>query len=67
MFDIIFSLLGAIAVSGYYTDYIWSFHIIDLNCTGEEDIIWNCSYNGLLDYKCLASHDASLQCQGNCV
>ena len=57
---------GAIAVSGYYNDYISSFHIIDVNCTGEEDSIWNCSYNVLMNYTC-PSDDASLQCQGNCM
>ena len=60
-------IVGAIAASSYYTDNTWYFHIIDLNCTGEEDSIWNCSYNGLLEYNCPLSHDASLQCQGKCV
>ena len=57
--------LGAIASSGYYIDHTWSFHIIDLHCTGKEDSIWNCSYNKLMNYNCPSSHDASLQCQGN--
>ena len=61
-----YSITGAIAASGYYIDYISSFHIIDVNCTGEEDSIWNCSYNVLINYTCPSSHDASLQCQGNC-
>ena len=58
---------GAIAASGYYNDYSSSFHIIDVNCTGEEDSIWNCSYNVLINYTCPSSDDASLQCQGNCM
>ena len=58
--------LGAIAASGYYIEYTKSFHIIDLNCTGEENSIWDCSYNVLMNHTCSSSHDASLQCQGKC-
>ena len=65
MLLITYYISGAIAASGYYLDYNWPFHIIDLNCTGEEDSIWNCSYNELMEYNCPSSHDASLQCQGN--
>ena len=59
-------IVGAIAASGYYTDYTLSVHIVDLNCTGEENSIWDCSYNVVMNYTCPSSHDASLQCQGNC-
>ena len=56
---------GAIAASGYYTDYNWPFGIIDLNCTGNESSIWNCPYNGTSDfYSCPSNHDASVICQG---
>ena len=59
-------ILGAIPASGYYTDYVWHFSIIDLNCTGNESNIWNCPYNGISDfYTCPSSHDASVICQGN--
>ena len=57
-------IVGAIAASGYYTKYVWPFHIIDIKCTGEENSIWDCSFNILMNYTCLSSHDASLQCQG---
>ena len=54
---------GAIALFEYYTTSVWSHHIIDLNCTGAEDDILNCSYNGLIDsYTCPPSHDASVIC-----
>ena len=57
---------GAIAASGYYTDYHWPFGIIDLNCTGNESSIWNCTYNGTSEfYSCSSSHDASVICQGD--
>ena len=59
-------IVGAIPASGYYTDYVWHFSIIDLNCTGNESNIWNCPYNGISDfYTCPSSHDASVICQGN--
>ena len=59
-------IVGAIPASGYYTDYVWPFGIIDLNCTGNESSIWNCPYNGTSDfYTCPSSHDASVICQGN--
>ena len=62
---ILICISGAIPASGYYTDYIWPFGIIDLNCTGAEGSVFNCSYNGTVDfYSCEASHDASVICQG---
>ena len=64
--NIPFLYTGAIAASGYYTDYHWPFGIIDLNCTGNESSIWNCTYNGTSDfYSCSSSHDASVICQGD--
>ena len=62
---IAYFISGAIAASGYFIDSTWPFFIIDLNCIGEEDSIWNCSHNRLLKYNCPFGHDASLQCQGN--
>ena len=58
---------GSIAASGYYTENTWPFHILDLNCTGVENSIWNCSYNGLFSYNCPSRHDASLKCQGSSI
>ena len=66
-FTIIIIILfkGAIPGSGTYISYALSFGIIDLNCTGEEDSVWNCSYNGTVDYyTCPSNHDASIICQG---
>ena len=58
----LFLIQGAIAASGYY--YINKpFHIFDLNCTGKEETIWNCSHNGLLNYNCPFTHDATIRCQ----
>ena len=56
---------GAVAGRGLYTDTIWPFHIIDLNCTGGERTIWECAHNSLFDeYSCSSRNDASLRCQG---
>ena len=64
--NVTFLYTGDIAASGYYTDYLWPFGIIDLNCTGNESSIWNCPYNGTSDfYLCPSSHDASVICQGD--
>ena len=57
--------VGAVAGQGLYTDTIWPFHIIDLNCTGVERTIWECPHNGLFDdYSCSSRNDASVRCQG---
>ena len=59
-------IIGAVAIHNRYSErYKWPYHIIDLNCTGNEQNIWNCSYNGLMNYKCLEYNDASISCQSN--
>ena len=55
---------GAITVKGYFSNYVWPFHLIDLNCTGEENNVFDCVHNQLEDYTCSGSHDASVVCQG---
>ena len=41
-------------------------YIIDVNCTGDEDSIWDCPLNGLSSDHCNSGHynDASLSCGG---
>ena len=58
---------GAIPISGYYSTNKWPFGIIDLNCTGNENTIWDCPYNGTHDYTCLWNRDASVICQGKTI
>ena len=42
-------------------------YIFDLNCTGEEDTIWECPLNGVLTHNCHYYYDdASLICEGEC-
>lgn len=56
---------GAIAGRRSYTEVIWPFHIVDLNCTGNERTVWDCPHNRLFgDYRCSPSNDASVRCQG---
>ena len=38
-------------------------HIIDLNCTGDEESVWECNLNGLKDYICHYTHGATIACQ----
>ena len=56
--------VGAIAAKGYYTYSGKQHYILDLNCTGNETTVWNCSYNGISGYSCPDSNDASVSCQG---
>ena len=63
---ITYTYTGAIPATGYYVTYDKGFGIIDLNCTGNENSIWDCPYNGTANfYYCSSSHDASVICQGN--
>ena len=40
-------------------------HIIDLNCTGSEQRLFDCPHNALVGiYSCGSTDDASLRCQG---
>ena len=62
---VLIKCIGAFAGRGLYTETVWPFHIIDLNCTGMEKTVWECSHNGLIDeYNCPFSYDASVRCQG---
>ena len=62
--QVILFFLGAISTTGYFTNNIWPFHIVDINCTGEEDNIFDCTHNEIENYMCLWSHDASIICHG---
>ena len=44
----------------YYNEHAFPFHVVDLNCTGVEQNIWNCPSNGLL--KCPSNVDAAISC-----
>ena len=56
--------LGAVSIGTLNTESTLPFHFIDLNCTGDEDNIWNCTSNNLSSqYSCLYNHDAAIACQ----
>lgn len=58
------TFIGAIPASGYYVSYSLPVNVVDLNCTGNESSIWNCPYNGTVNfYTCSSSHDASIICR----
>ncbi len=48
-----------------FTETTWPIHIVDLNCSGHEDSIWDCSYNELLNDMCNEDDDAAVICQCN--
>ena len=54
--------LGAIARTGYYQETRKFFHIFDLDCTGIEDSVFNCSYNTVQQHNCNDNEDASVRC-----
>ena len=55
---------GAIATQGFFatSQLNWPFHITDINCTGSERTVWDCSHNALV--TCRQSQKASVRCQG---
>ncbi|XP_019860164.1 PREDICTED: deleted in malignant brain tumors 1 protein-like [Amphimedon queenslandica] len=57
-----FSGNEAMALTGLYTDYQKLFHIIDLNCNGTENSVFNCSHNTIEEYSCLDYEDTYVQC-----
>ena len=60
-------IVGAVGSSTvYYSSYTTKHNIIDLNCTGNENTILNCPYNGLSNYYCSLSKDANIFCECEC-
>ena len=54
---------GAVSLPGYLAESVFPFHIIDLNCTGDEESVWDCPSNALLSqYSCNQNNDAALSC-----
>ena len=54
---------GASAQRNAYTEGTWYVHINDLNCTGEEESIWDCPQNNSNGHSCYHYRDASVICQ----
>ena len=58
----VYRLLGATAYgSGYESSR--PYHIIDLNCNGNESTVWNCSYN-TKSHGCYDYERARIRCPG---
>ena len=63
--NILYFILGAIAAHGTYTESTLPMLIIDLNCTGSEQRLFDCPHNSLVGiHSCGNGDDASLRCQG---
>ena len=61
------STIGALPEYNCYTESHLSFGITDLNCTGDEDHILNCSHSNAVQYNCQSHSDASVICQSMCI
>lgn len=63
---LLFVYAGSIALSGEFIDFIWPTFIYNINCTGLEDSIWQCSHSILADqgFQCSDNQDSSVVCQG---
>ena len=60
-----FLYIGAITGQGEFTESMWPFHFVDVNCSGGEMSLFECPHNNLVDsYSCHSSNDASVRCQG---
>ena len=56
--------IGSIAFTdSKISEHILPLHIIDLNCTGDENNIWQCPMNSLTQHQCWHYNDAVVGCQ----
>ena len=56
--------LGAMAVSGTYTEGLLTFGITDIHCNGTEQNISLCAQNEVQLHNCQSRDDAGIICQG---
>ena len=54
---------GAIPITGAFLNHQWLVLIYDINCTGSEQTLQDCPYNGDTDHLCQPGEAASLICQ----
>ena len=59
------TITGAIAKANYYTESILPHTLFNMNCTGNERTVFDCSYNRTLSAgsTCYDYEDASVICQ----
>ena len=60
-------VLGAISIDNCYNEGQLSFGITNINCTGSEDHLVNCSHSNAVLYNCDTYDDAGVQCQSELV
>lgn len=59
-----FWIIGALSTHDCFTESQLSFGITELNCTGSEEHLVNCSHSNAQLYTCGTFNDASVLCQG---
>ena len=59
-------ITGAIAKTSFYVEHALPHIIFNINCYGDEDSIYNCTYSSELPSgsRCYSGEDASVICQG---
>ena len=55
--------LGAVPITGAFLNHQWPVLVYDINCTGSEQTLWDCSHNNISDHLCQPGEAASLKCQ----
>ena len=60
----LFYCTGAVPTYNCYTKDQLSFGITDINCTGLEEHLVNCSHSNAVLYNCNSCDDAGVVCQG---
>ena len=55
---------GSIAVVHRNSESVWPIFANDVNCTGDEESIWDCPQNGIAGYVCNHRQDVSVICYG---
>ena len=59
-------ILGAIAKTLFYTENILPHTMFNMNCTGDEDTLFDCVYSKVVSAgsNCYSNEDAGVICQG---
>ena len=62
--EILVICTGAVPTYNCYTEGQLPFGITDINCTGSEEHLVNCSHSKAASHNCNSYDDASVVCQG---
>ena len=55
---------GALALQNLFTEYVWPLTITNINCSGSEGRLLDCTYSTEPISTCYQRSDASVMCQG---